>query len=121
MHRGERGHRPDEHRCGVLVDRLSLEPGRGRTYRPPSLRWAWAQIRPAQRGFDDPRRCDAQAFHATARLAGARFHGARASDLAGAATAAAYAAVAVARLFARRLVAELGYLRPTRRRRRVGA
>ena len=52
LHRGERGHRSDQHRRGVLVARLSLQSDRGRAYRAASLGRARAEIRPAQRGVD---------------------------------------------------------------------
>src|SRR5262249_16503818 len=121
LHCAERGHRPDQHRRGVLVARLPFEPDRGRAYCSPPLRRAWAEIRPARRRLRAAHRRDAEAFGAAARLARARIHGAGARDLAGARAACAYPAAAVARLFARRLVAELGPLRGARGCRQMAA
>ena len=67
---------PSNYRRGVLVARLSLQPGRGRAHRAASLRRPWAEIRPAPRGIVDPDRRHAQAHRAAARAARARIHGA---------------------------------------------
>ena len=78
LRRGERGHRSDQCRRGVLVDGLSHEPDR----RParaavPSAR-ARAEDRAAQRRLDAADRRDAQSNRAAARAADARVHGERA-------------------------------------------
>ncbi len=84
LHRGQRGHRSRERRCGVLVARLSLQPDRRRAHRALSLGRPWAEVRRARRGVDAPDRRHAQALGAAARAAGARVHGARARHLGGA-------------------------------------
>ena len=63
-HRGQRGHRSDQHQRGVLVDGLSRQPGRGRAHRAATAPAATARS-PAARSNDSSLLIDAtlkQAF-----------------------------------------------------------
>ena len=102
LHCGQRGHRPGQYRCDLLVAGLSLRSRRGCPYRALPLGRTRTEIGRAGR-LDDPDRRHAQARHAAAGLARSRIHGTRARALERAGPAGHLAAVAVARLFARRL------------------
>ena len=52
LRRGERGHRSDQCRCGVLVDGLPDEPDRRPARAAVSLARPWPEDRHAQRGLD---------------------------------------------------------------------
>ena len=119
-HRGERGHRSNQHQCGVLVDGLSMQPRRGRANRTASLQRPRPEIRARPQRFIAADRRHAQAGVSAARAAGAAIHGACPQDLGRDRHAADFAATALARLPARRLGGRLGNLRPARRHRRLG-
>ena len=80
LHRGERGHRSDQHRRGVLVARLSLQSGRGRAHRAAPLAPGTGR-NPGRATRNSTLLIDATLKHAgaAARAAGARIHGARAA------------------------------------------
>ena len=115
-----RRHRPDQHRCGVLVDGLSRQPGRRRACRAAPLQRPRPEVRPRAQRFVAADRRHAQAGVSAARSADPRIHGARPQNLGRARSAGAVAAAAVAWLHARRLERHLGNLRQARRRRRLG-
>ena len=79
--RGQRRHRPDQHRRGVLVDGLSRQPGRRRACRAAPLQRPRPEVRPRAQQFIAADRRHAQAGVSAARSADPRVHGARPQDL----------------------------------------
>ena len=69
VHRGQRGHRSRQYRCGVLVDRLSREPDRGSACRALSRGGHGPKSRPRQQRFDAADRRHAEAADAAAGAA----------------------------------------------------
>ena len=116
-HRGQRGHRPDQHRRGVLVDGLSRQSGRGRAR---SRRIAPAGHGPksgrAQQRFHAADRRDAQAgVRRRSRLPTREFMERARAIWEELGLPALDAAAAVARLFARRLERRPGRSTPAAR------
>ena len=120
-HRGQRGHRPDQHQRGVLVDGLPRQPGR-RTCKSRRIAPAATARSPGASPNDSSLLIDAtlkQAFPPLA-LPTRNTWSARARSGTRSACRRIVAAAALARLHARRLGRRLGNLRPTRRQRRLG-